>query len=186
MPHFSLFAREISLSTKLQRCDRGMQIISQVALANWCLQAVCRVVALCDILFWQLGTTEERLKQRVEAGSEQRERGRVMRREAASHWCWVTLQRDHGHIPWVFGNNGGAGTHLPPSPDGRVAACVFQRIHVLCLCGWVIMEDKGTCFLHGYETDPYSLCLWEMLRMLSEQCVGWSNLCQRRRVSPPG
>lgn len=54
-------------------------------------------------------------------------RKRLMRRETLSHWCWLTQQRHHSHIPWVCAHHGGAWTHLSPSPDGRTY-CVWVLV----------------------------------------------------------
>lgn len=99
--------------------------------------------------------------------------------EASFHWCWVTYQRDHSCIPWVFGNNGGAWTHLPSSPNGRASApvCVFSSsiAHRVCVTE---RETKGPVM----KQIPSACGCGDMLRVLSGQCVcGCFWVCCQRR-----
>lgn len=102
--------------------------------------------------------------------TEEGDRDRAVRREASSHWCWVTYQRDHSCIPWFFGNNGGAWTHLPSSPNGMASAPLFflPRLAVRIAC--VTQRRRQRVLL--WNRYPCSMWLWEMLRVLSGQCVG--------------
>lgn len=101
--------------------------------------------------------------------------------EASFHWCWVTYQRDHSCIPWVFGNNGGAWTHLPSSPNGRASAPMCVCVFASSIAHRVCVTERGRQRVLLWNRSPVACGCGICLECWVDSVCGCFWVCCQRR-----